>query len=458
MVSIPLEWTLSVKGGSQVKSTMNDLDSAFKRGQISQDDYNSSLSQLNRTALRGINVNRYRNNILLAEYPNLLRVSRALSTVTSITRTLLTISNALNLSKIAGQGVDTESTRIQTELNKEKRLQNELEKQGLKGSKEWILSKERENILLGEQRDHIQQIKDQNFNEWLTTISSLSLITSTSISAMAKSFGVLKAAIVLIPTAALIGLSAILTGISSLFSSSLFTGGLAFFASQLLGLIPGMNELRKSFHDWLKSIGTLDATWLDKGVTKFFRIDMPLAIGNAGIALTQFFLTDLPNWASNGTRFVVDLFGSMWAGIQDFFTNGFQFITNQIIKFWGWIQKFAADVVSLFKSLSFGGGSGGGSSYSGSNVFANPWGINTTPKKSATGFDGMVNGPTMFLAGEAGPEQVSITPGGRNSANGGGNTVIINVAGSVITEKRLAYIVDQYQKQNLKSRGFTGFG
>ena len=69
----------------------------------------------------------------------------------------------------------------------------------------------------------------------------------------------------------------------------------------------------------------------------------------------------------------------------------------------------------------------------------------------------MVNRPTMFLAGEAGPEQVSITPNG-GGRSGGGNTLIINVGGSVVTERKLAQIVDQYQKQNLKSRGFTGFG
>ena len=67
----------------------------------------------------------------------------------------------------------------------------------------------------------------------------------------------------------------------------------------------------------------------------------------------------------------------------------------------------------------------------------------------------MVNRPTMFLAGEAGPEQVTISPNGQSS---GGNTIIINVAGSVVTEKRISQMVDQYQKQNLKSRGFTGFG
>lgn len=37
---------------------------------------------------------------------------------------------------------------------------------------------------------------------------------------------------------------------------------------------------------------------------------------------------------------------------------------------------------------------------------------------AAVGFDGMVNRPTLFLAGEAGPEHVNVTPGGQDSRTG----------------------------------------
>jgi hypothetical protein len=42
---------------------------------------------------------------------------------------------------------------------------------------------------------------------------------------------------------------------------------------------------------------------------------------------------------------------------------------------------------------------------------------------AANGFDGMVNSPTMFLAGEAGSEHVSITPNGQ----GGGSSIVVNI-------------------------------
>ena len=42
---------------------------------------------------------------------------------------------------------------------------------------------------------------------------------------------------------------------------------------------------------------------------------------------------------------------------------------------------------------------------------------------AANGFDGMVNSPTMFLAGEAGSEHVTVTPNGQ----GGGSNITINI-------------------------------
>ena len=48
-------------------------------------------------------------------------------------------------------------------------------------------------------------------------------------------------------------------------------------------------------------------------------------------------------------------------------------------------------------------------------------------KKAGNGFDGMVNSPTMFMAGEAGAEHVNISPHG-NKSGGGGAVININIA------------------------------
>jgi len=56
----------------------------------------------------------------------------------------------------------------------------------------------------------------------------------------------------------------------------------------------------------------------------------------------------------------------------------------------------------------------------------------------ASGGDYLVNGPTMFLAGEAGPERATFSPIGGRDYHGSGTTVIVNVAGNVTSERDLA--------------------
>ena len=56
-------------------------------------------------------------------------------------------------------------------------------------------------------------------------------------------------------------------------------------------------------------------------------------------------------------------------------------------------------------------------------------------KKAATGFDGIVNQPTMFMTGEAGPESVQVTPltPGMNQ-NGPQPSLTVNISGGIIQD------------------------
>ena len=72
---------------------------------------------------------------------------------------------------------------------------------------------------------------------------------------------------------------------------------------------------------------------------------------------------------------------------------------------------------------------------------------------AANGFEGMVNRPTLFLAGEAGPENVSIVPL-KKQEGGGGINVIVNVQGSILTERELFRRVDENLKNELRKRNF----
>ena len=73
--------------------------------------------------------------------------------------------------------------------------------------------------------------------------------------------------------------------------------------------------------------------------------------------------------------------------------------------------------------------------------------------KAASGFEGMISSPTMFLAGESGAEHVSITPVNRG---GGGQTInqYIIVQGSILAERDVERIANKSLKRDLKRVGF----
>ena len=64
----------------------------------------------------------------------------------------------------------------------------------------------------------------------------------------------------------------------------------------------------------------------------------------------------------------------------------------------------------------------------------------------------MVNSPTMFLAGEAGSEHVSITPNGQ----GGGSSIVVNIGtmnGSDNDLRKLKQTILEVIQQSTNNRG-----
>lgn len=74
--------------------------------------------------------------------------------------------------------------------------------------------------------------------------------------------------------------------------------------------------------------------------------------------------------------------------------------------------------------------------------------------KAASGFEGMVSGPTQFLAGEAGPEFVNISPSSRSAGNTT-NNIHFHIEGSVIAYHELDGIIQESLKLSLRRAGFT---
>jgi hypothetical protein len=72
---------------------------------------------------------------------------------------------------------------------------------------------------------------------------------------------------------------------------------------------------------------------------------------------------------------------------------------------------------------------------------------------AANGFNGMVNSPTMFLAGEAGSEHVSITPSGESGGSGGITVNIQNMNGSDNDLRKLKQTILEVIQESSANRG-----
>lgn len=428
MVSIPIEWRLGIKGSDEVKSELDQLSAAFNRAKASGMGHRKEQTALSNAVGRRLREDQLQNRLLLAQHPLLLKSMRALSTITSITRGLLTISNALNISKIQGNQVDEIAAGHLSKANEFMRTYKNLVAEGKGNTDEARLALENYNTEMALHNQRIQDVKDSNFNEVFTAITSAIFAGSSAFMAFGKH---LKDIVVFFG-----GAAGILKG--SVFVALALAIGQA--AEQLYKFLFGVEDMDK---------------WREQNVAaliNFFTVSIPTAIGSAGVALTQFFMDDLPLWAGIGLESLIQLFKNTWNSIistTNFGVNsvisGINSIVDGAISA---INSFISAINSILRKAKLG-------TIPLIPKFKGIPPINIPMIAAAKGFNGMVTQPTMFLAGEAGPEQVTISP---NRQGSGGNTIIVNVAGSVVTEKKIAYMVDQYQKQNLKSRGFTGFG
>lgn len=92
-----------------------------------------------------------------------------------------------------------------------------------------------------------------------------------------------------------------------------------------------------------------------------------------------------------------------------------------------------------------------GSSKAGSDILREYW-ASRGVTMAAEGFDGMVNSPTMFMAGEAGAEHVKVTPSGQ----GGGGNITVNIQnmnGSDDDLRKLKKTILEVIQQSANNRG-----
>lgn len=421
-MDVPISWKLSVQGSQDVKQRLADINAQFDRGEISAQDYAKGIREVNRDARSFVNISSAQKNIFLATHPMYNQISRSLSTVAGISRTLLSITNALNLARIAGNGMTSEELDLSLKkIDIMRALNTETDPSKIQGYQEEL------NLINKRLKEIGDEKISQGINNTVTAIGSLGL----------GLHGIAKIIPQLLPVIAF-------------FKNVGLVGGI------FVALATGIAFAAEALYKFLFGIEDMDA-WRASNVTaliNFFTIDIPMALGQAGQFITNFFLKDLPKWIDQSVRWVTNAFSTMWDGIISFFKAGFDFIIKGINDLYGSILKFVNDIINLFSKIIFGkkSSSSNTSSYSGmqgSQV--------TNSLHAATGFEGMINTPTLMTVAENGSEYVSVTPHGGSPKGGSNITIIQNIGGSIIAEKQIKKMSDDGLKEALKRLGFTGY-
>src|SRR3990167_3654419 len=390
-MQVPLEWKLSVTGNNNVKSVMSDLNTAFTRGQISGADYSDSLAKMGREANKVNNISRYQNQIFLSMHPNINKLSRAFSTFASVGRTALSILTAYNTLLISMNTQSSALSEVTTEISENRREFNRT----LDPEKMQRLNEELA-VLMARQKE----IKDQEFNNtiqsWLQPLFDVGIILGlfkNHLGSIAKIF----------------------TGGGFVAMGGIFSAialGVAFAAEALYKFLLGIEDMDKWREGNIKALVT------------FFTVDIPNALGQAGLFLTNFFLSDLPRWASDGWMMVSDVFVKTWNILMGFIETG---INGALKGFSDFVNKIISGINKIISVIN--------KAFKSNIPIIAPFVIQNI---SLPKIDNNVNRPSGSNQGVIGPSNTYVT-----------------VQGTVLSEREFTSLMDSTFKKWMKDRGFT---
>lgn len=471
MATASLSWRLQIQGAEQVKAKLQEINSEFEQGRITSEQWSAQVNQQGRV-LRGFNNNlNISKNLFLAQHPAVRNLTRAMSTFGSITRGVLAITTALNVARMQGTTLTQEETDL---MLQEVDIMNKLANTH---DPELIRKYSDELVIIRERLEAIKKEKaDQQFTEIANSIASIGLAASMAT----------KSIVDLLPRLKMLNTR----GGKMLVGAGLIGLGAGLFATGGIDALIGKSD---KLEDKLKAIGGIAAMgigtvmFLPPGVQQFALIAVAVATATVAIlvfrkeiegffvwlgtvlapvgeSFMNFFTVDLPGWFALSLETLTPL----WDAIKGGFT-GFGNIIITVINFLAGgivsglnaigqtIVDFVNSLISRYETMRKSLGSIGKALPQLNPLTFTPLKITPIPLiEAATGFEGMVNKPTMFLAGEAGSEMVSIS-----SRNRGGSsmTVVINnnIGGSILTEKKVIDITLNSLKEELRRRGFTGY-
>lgn len=428
MATVPLEWRISQTGAESVKTRFQELKDQLDQGKISQEQYTKGVKDLRRE-LNDLNTTQNMNKrIFEASHPALREFGRISSAVGGVVSGLASGINTINLAILAFNGGKADILEQQNRVAQAQRNYTDAVREFGKDSPQ-------AKDALGEWNVEQAKLVDLNANTKQEDINKMFAI-ATGIAQMGTAAA--TAAPKLAPyITQLASLTGILAG---------FVGG---FIIEPLITNPGKDPFEVQNERTKKALENLQK-FLNETYTNI----------QTGLLALKLVLTGI--WDG-----IVDAFKTAWDALKSGFVafwNGFATIANTAMKgivagIMSFINGIISAVEAALSALSRLTG-GGGVSLPRVSI--------PMPQipliAAANGFNGMVNSPTLFLTGEAGPEHVQVTPGSssvstsNSFSNSASSVTNVYVAGSIRSDREVSQIVDRYQKRELGRRNFRPFG
>ncbi len=422
-MEFPLVWRFQVQGAEDVKARLKEVNEQFARGELTTHQYAQKLRELNRDANTLSGAMRLQGNIMRAMHPNLAMLERSFSRLGSVARSVLSTLDTVNIIQLVMIGRTNSLTEAQDELEKAQRNYNLAVEQFGANSPQALKALED----LSEAQNKLNKaMKDAETDKLNSIVGSLSGIANIAGSLGFAVMGLGRFSVALtglrgVLTALIPSFGSILTMLSALGPTGLVIAG-AIAAIGLLAYAYQSNMF--NMLDVLNNVGS--------SILMFFTRIMPSALQIAANVIINIFSTVIPDALSNFAKFITSMFTNALPQAISSFISSLAGAVDSIV---GYVMKIINSVSNainavlglVIKTPSISTTSYSYTAYSSSSSSSSspsPSKTTTTSKSSGKGggpakgpaiplqhgFEGIVNKPTLFLAGEAGAEYVYVQP------------------------------------------------
>jgi len=425
-MEFPLIWRFQVQGAEDVKARLKEVNEQFARGELTTHQYAQKLRELNRDANTLSGAMRLQGNIMRALHPNLAMLERSFSRLGSVARSVLSTLDTVNIIQLVMIGRTNSLTEAQDELEKAQRNYNLAVEQFGANSPQALKALED----LSEAQNKLNRAMKEAESDKLNSIVG-------SLSGIANIAGSLGFAVMGLGrfSGALAGLRGVLTALIPSFGSILtMLGALGPTGLVIAGAIAAIGLLAYAYQsnmfnmlDVLNNVGS--------SIVTFFTRIMPSALQIAANVIINIFTTVIPDALSNFAKFITSIFTNALPQVISSFISSLAGAVDSIV---GYVMKIINSVNNAINAIlglviktpsisttSYSyTPSSSSSTYSSSSSSSSSSNTATTSKSSSKGggpakgpaiplqhgFEGIVNRPTLFLAGEAGAEYVYVQP------------------------------------------------